>query len=503
MAGVVEGDAIASTSSSSNQATRLSSSQEQSLDQLKARIQQLEAHSASLEASLRSGRSNHHTPYESALGPILNNPSTGSYGSLSLDPSASPTSPAPALGFHVQPRLPDMQAIRKSFTMNPIFVTWDERSRTMLSAFPDIVERGLIRGPEVNKAFQVFKNQFSQTAPMIPYLLSTTPVPKHPFVVLAAISFVDMLPINAHGMVEESVLFAMTGAADIEVITALYILSFISCTHFTAMHAPLSPLQLISLAYRIGNDLGLEAKSEKALSGDTKGLLEPWAFKRLEELTLWEAVKNRYCILEIECTKCYNLPSLRSEAFPAHPSEHVRHTITYLQKQSRIVQACRGLINDLAQAEADDQWTPMSPINSKWESTLVNLDKARDPDDCQTIAAVAMIKSANALLVEFSAIIPAEPALPESTVTTMVTALACSRRAHEITKHQLEQPLFDESLLETVEAYAEKLPGLLGRILKQSWRDLFHGTPNETPTANGGDGAFNIDFMDFQTFTGL
>ncbi|OCF35083.1 hypothetical protein I316_03123 [Kwoniella heveanensis BCC8398] len=329
---------------------------------------------------------------------------------------------------------------------------------------------------------------------MIPFLLSTTPVPKHPFVVLAAISYADMLPANAHGMVEESVLFAMTGAADQDVLIALYILSFASFTQSTATHAPLSPLQLISLAYRIGNDLGLEAKSEKALSGDTNGLIDPWASKRLEELAV---------------------------------------------RQVRTVEASRSFIRCLAMAETDDQWPDVSAIHAEWEAALVAMDKARDPDDwlhnitvtCltfilsvryfylsqniftpispaltaqqQAIAAVIFIRSANNLLVEFASIIPAEPTLPMSTVNTVIIALACSRRAHEITKHQLEHPIFDESLLETVEAYAEKLPGLPSRLMRESWRDLFHGTPNETPSADGVDGGFNFDFMDFQTFTGI
>ncbi|WVF69049.1 hypothetical protein IAT40_003823 [Kwoniella sp. CBS 6097] len=472
MAGVVEGD-VAVPISVRDTAARSSSSQDQTVDQLKARIQQLEAHSASLEASLRSGRNNHHTPFDNSLAPILNHPSTGSYATLPLDAITGPATPISIStpGFYVRPRPPDLQAIRKSFTMNPLYTTWDERSRCMLGGFPDVVERGIMRPSEVNKAFQVFKNQFSQTAPMIPFLLSTTPVPKHPFVVLAAIFYVDMLPINAMGMVEESALHAMTGAATTDVLTALYILSFTPCTQHTASHAPLSPLQLVSLAYRIGNDLGLEAKSEKALSGDTRGLIDPWASKRLEELTMWEAVKNRYCM--------------------------------YLQQQKQIVEASREFIKHLAQAEADDQWSSMSVINAKWEDTLIALERARDPDDSQMIAVVAMIRIANMLLVEFTSIIPAEPCLPSSTVTTMLICLACSRRAHEVTKHQLDHPLFDETLLETVEAYAEKLPGLTGRLLNESWRDLFHGTPNENPNTDGVDREFNFDFMDFQTFIGL
>ena len=154
-----------------------------------------------------------------------------------------------------------------------------------------------------------FKHRFSKILPFPPFLLSTTPIPSHPFVVTAILAHVPAVsaPFNAQ-LVDESIRHAVTGAVNVDVVTALLILALCPA-HPGQMSVP-SPLRLISLAYEIGSALGMEATSRSAAKR-TAQLCEPWWSEMLDRVLLvshschcpqpdytahvqWEAIKLQY-----------------------------------------------------------------------------------------------------------------------------------------------------------------------------------------------------------------
>jgi hypothetical protein len=96
---------------------------------------------------------------------------------------------------------------------------------------------------------------------MAPFLLASTSTPHHPFLRTAILSHVpEACPPNHHILVDESILFSLTGSLSEDAMLALFILSLAPLHATSSHHVPSTPLRLISLAYQFGQSMGLESR---------------------------------------------------------------------------------------------------------------------------------------------------------------------------------------------------------------------------------------------------
>lgn len=151
-------------------------------------------------------------------------------------------------------------------------------------SYPDPVG-SLISAGQAELAWHGFKARISAVLPLPPFLAVSTPVPDHPFVLLAALHHVPgSLEISQRQamqrMVRDSIALAMGGSAGVDVVLALLILSLAPpMPDDGSPEAPTNPsaYRLISLAYSIGQGFGLEARAEAALTRSEDLDYEPWA----------------------------------------------------------------------------------------------------------------------------------------------------------------------------------------------------------------------------------
>ncbi|WVW85160.1 hypothetical protein I302_107198 [Kwoniella bestiolae CBS 10118] len=506
------------------------------VQEMRQRIQQLESAYNGLLTSISPTRStSSNDVYHNPLVPTITPPVTNVHSTPHSIPSGSsvPLAASAPKEFLVQHRTLDVDGFKKSYTMEPANLIFDERCRCAVdpNGYPNIITRGHVTRSHVEGNFQLFKHRFSLIAPMIPFLLTTRSIPTHPFIVLAALAFLhDPLPLSAVGMIEESILYAMSGPACVEAIMALYILTFAPYPPGSQNHVPPTSLRMISLAYSMGVDLGMETKAEVALSEDSQAeeLVGNWAADRLEEMTLWEAVKNRYCILQMETARCSVLPTLRSHRFPTHPSDHANHCISHLQLEARIVEGCREFVKAVGMTEVivKYSWPDIIDLSMLWSKTQSHLDgiaETLDDDQwllrctitCLTYSlgfrlgfafykppspiSISNIEQSEALTA-LSLIPPSSHIiedtipflmskmnrdqddgetfhLPAFLITTITICLATSRRVAMLTKFTVPEPLFDESLLLKAENFVGRQPGLPGKVLREMWTSLSLSIP--------------------------
>jgi len=108
-----------------------------------------------------------------------------------------------------------------------------------------------------------FKQRFATIMPLSQYLLTTTPPPSHPALVIAMLAFVpEVAPPGLSDLIDETVLYSLTGAVNFGIVHALFLLSLAPYSQSTFMQTPPTPLRLISLAYQYGQDLGWQKQSE-------------------------------------------------------------------------------------------------------------------------------------------------------------------------------------------------------------------------------------------------
>lgn len=101
---------------------------------------------------------------------------------------------------------------------------------------------------------------------MAPFLLASTSTPHHPFLRTAILSHVsEACPLNHNILVDESILFAMTGSLSEDAMLALFILSLAPLHASSSHHVPPTPLRLISLAYQFGQSMGLETRTRSRI----------------------------------------------------------------------------------------------------------------------------------------------------------------------------------------------------------------------------------------------
>jgi hypothetical protein len=168
-------------------------------------------------------------------------------------------------------------------------------SVTKSSGYPDVIKMGLISREQAEMAFQLyvsaacalancldsFKHRFSLRLPLAPFLIASTPLPSHPFVVTAILSHIPSMGspalVNA---VNESFAQALSGAVSIDVVLALLILALSP----GATTAP-STLRTLATAFEIGIALGLESKTQAGIRS-LDLLYQPLFVNRLDEILL-------------------------------------------------------------------------------------------------------------------------------------------------------------------------------------------------------------------------
>jgi hypothetical protein len=108
-----------------------------------------------------------------------------------------------------------------------------------------------------------FKHRFATIMPLSRYALTTTSPPNHPALVIAMLAFVpEVAPPNLGDLIDETVLYSLTGAVNIDIVHALFLLSLAPYSQSTFTQTPPTPLRLISLAHQYGQDLGCEKQFE-------------------------------------------------------------------------------------------------------------------------------------------------------------------------------------------------------------------------------------------------
>ncbi|WWC88265.1 uncharacterized protein L201_003172 [Kwoniella dendrophila CBS 6074] len=476
----------------------------------------------------------------------LNSPNHST--SLQPPPTQAPTSTSPQNpkadspsssnntkhGFYVKRRPLDIAGFQKGYAMDPVNITFDETARCAVDfkGYPDIVSRGYVTRSHVESNFLLFKHRFSLISPLPQFLLTTRSIPSHPFIQLASLAFLHQaLPIEALGLIEESILYSMSGPSCTEAILSLYILSFSPFPLGSENHIPPTCLRFISLAYSLGVDLGLETKAEIMLKEESNELLkESWMMNKFEELTLWEAVKNRYCILKMECARCRDLPRLYSLRFPIHPSDHINQCIIHLQQEQKLVDACREYISTIAELEVTVkwEWPDLDALGELWNKTKDHLDELMDDLDddewllrstiacigysigfrlsfmfhkppspisiteiekVESLTGIALVSTSNTIIEQIIPFIIMNSSsstsnieeeskidlpLPAALITALIICLATSRRIQILIKQQniLPNPLFNEEALLKAENFIAKQPNLPGKVLRDMWISL-------------------------------
>jgi hypothetical protein len=92
-------------------------------------------------------------------------------------------------------------------------------------------------------------------------------------------------------LVEESILAVTSGAVGPDIPLALLILS-LAPSPADATRSPMTALRTIALAYSVGQMMGWDAMSE--VWHQSRWLTLPDWSSRLDQVLLWETVKNRY-----------------------------------------------------------------------------------------------------------------------------------------------------------------------------------------------------------------
>ncbi|KAL7420642.1 hypothetical protein Q5752_004593 [Cryptotrichosporon argae] len=167
----------------------------------------------------------------------------------------------------------------------------DNSSATFFGAYgdepyPDPVALGLVSQDQVDMAFQLFKHRICDILPLEAFALSSTPTPRHPFVVLAFLQHVPSLLTPALcTLVHRSVALAMAGAISADVMFGLLILA-VAPEPAMDDRPRASPTRLISLARDIGIQLELDDSVGRHRVANVFAVQD-----------IWRAVCSKYIIL--------------------------------------------------------------------------------------------------------------------------------------------------------------------------------------------------------------
>lgn len=140
-----------------------------------------------------------------------------------------------------------------------------------------------------------FKHRFTKLIPLVPFVSSTTTLPTHPFLRLAMLAFTNPPP-NHAVLLDEAIANLSAGAVSPEAVLALLILSLAPATSDSS-RAPMSPLRMVSMAYSVGQAMGLDAVAEIGIR--SKWILQPEWASRLDELLMASPVHQSLDISQL------------------------------------------------------------------------------------------------------------------------------------------------------------------------------------------------------------
>ncbi|KAL1407946.1 hypothetical protein Q8F55_004743 [Vanrija albida] len=250
-------------------------------------------------------------------------------------------------------------------------------------AYPNPVERGVISPATVELAWHGFKAKISALLPLPPFLAVSTPVPAHGFVVTAALHHVP----SAHSpglaaITAECLLMAMSGNASVDVVLALLILSLAperpddedKDDKNARAPRPPSPYRLISLAYSMGQNLGLESVAEAALRRGNDLNHESWN-ESLWRLQLWAAVVNRFALLSLMYGQTIP-PQLVAPRLPPLARDSVEACNRHLRAEAKLVEIFRPVAVILCSLEHRDDEYSIPLINELHDRSRASFDAA-------------------------------------------------------------------------------------------------------------------------------
>ncbi|TXT04314.1 hypothetical protein VHUM_04201 [Vanrija humicola] len=250
-------------------------------------------------------------------------------------------------------------------------------------AYPNPVDRGVTSHSTVELAWHGFKAKISALLPLPPFLAVSTPVPAHGFVVTAALHHVP----SAHSpglaqLTAECLLMAMSGNASVDVVLALLILSLAperpddeeKDDKSNRAPRPPSPYRLISLAYSMGQNLGLESAAEAALRRGAELNHESWN-ESLWRLQLWAAVVNRYALLSMMYGQTIP-PALVAPRLPPLARDSVEACNRHLRAEARLIEIFRPVAVLLCSLEHRDDEYDIPSVNELHDTSRSAFDQA-------------------------------------------------------------------------------------------------------------------------------
>lgn len=252
--------------------------------------------------------------------------------------------------------------------------------------YPHPVMRGIVPASHVELAWHGFKARISTLLPLPPFLAVSTPVPSHGFVLLAALHHVPSAYSSQFApLLDESILIAMGGGVSLDVILALLILSF----------APAQPeddngddgddrsiprvvptaLRLISLAYSIGQSLGLDSVVEGTLRLGDRLNLEMYG-EALWRLQLWAAVVNRYVLLHMTSGQKAHFPPLVSRRLPILHRDNIETCSRHLRCEAELIEMFFPFNHVMSQLEhiEDSEMDNVHALHRVWNEILQRAD---------------------------------------------------------------------------------------------------------------------------------
>ncbi|WVR03313.1 hypothetical protein IAU60_000304 [Kwoniella sp. DSM 27419] len=273
--------------------------------------------------------------------------------------SSSSSGPTPGFTPQVTMTHHRPSVAREGITRSPLWngraPTFDERLFLNIfpAAYPDVVALGYLTRSQMDMAFQLFKHRFSLIFPFNPFLRSSTSTPEHPFVRLAVLLHVNIVPPqDIANVLDQSLAILLSGGVSIPALLALLIVSLVPVQAVPQGHNTPTSLRLISLAYQIGLDAGVGRAVETSLR-NPDDLLQPWADEKMELALLWTAVVNRYNLLRILFTPVVNSVPSPASLLPAHPSDSVQETVAHLNLEAELTAIADDYIRTLVPAEDD------------------------------------------------------------------------------------------------------------------------------------------------------
>ncbi|ORY23798.1 hypothetical protein BCR39DRAFT_548503 [Naematelia encephala] len=446
----------------------------------------------------------------------------------------------------------DARAVSRSLARGTVGLVFDETAITLLERddYPDIQKRGLLSAGQVEMAFHTFKHIFSRLIPMLPFLDVTVSAPRHPFVILAILAHLpDHIPedIDIDPIIDESILYALTGAVSGHVVLALFILSLAPVTRHSASHTPVTALRFISLAYSIGCDIGFDERARSLAETETI-----YPRENLETVLLWSAVVNRYSLLRLQFTRISTLPHQVSLDLKDRTSPLIQQCIDHLEIESQIVDTCRDLISSFSTIEVQHgrQWPEISTLQASWESCMQKLDdicKTRLDGSAPSILSLdipsimygltlrmtcllvnpwpplsleLIQESQNLLVMGFLRPYIIKPYLihrrqsptlpvPRHIMTNLLGCLATTQRVYIILHYvapDKQLPINLEELAEA-EADARSQKGIAGAAVREMWNQLHEGYPpsneQDPQSHQAQNGELSVPDLDFLGLEGF